>query len=164
MANRSNSVTWLIAINLLVACMFMLMPLPDFAEKVRPDFVTLTLMYWWLAHPEKVGVITGFCMGLVVDVMYGSLLGEHALGTVLVGWIFIKNYQSIRVLSLLQQALIVAAVLFGKQFLAYWIDSGRGQDTGSALLYFSPVLISALLWPWLFVLMRDLRRKVSKRF
>ncbi len=160
---NSVQIRWLIAATLLVACMFMQIPLPAFAEKMRPDFITLTLMYWWLAHPEKVGVISGFVMGLVLDVMYGSLLGEHALGTVLIAWVFVKNYQLIRVLHLDRQAMIVGLLLLAKQFLAYWIDSARGYDTGSTLLYFSPALVGALLWPWLFILMRDLRRKVSRR-
>lgn len=160
---RNSQVTWLIVVSLLVACMFMLMPLPEFAAKSRPDFITLTLMYWWLAHPEKIGVVTGFIMGLVLDVMYGSLLGEHAIGTVFIAWVFVKNYQSLRVLPFMQQSMIVGVLLFIKQFVAYWIDSGRGYDTGSVFLYFLPCLLGALLWPWLFVMMRDLRRKVSRR-
>ncbi len=159
---RSPPVGSLIALNLVVACMFMQVPLPDFIAQARPDFITLTLMYWWLAHPEKVGVITGLVMGLVLDVMYGSLLGEHALGCVFIGWVFVKKYQSIRVLPLVQQAIIVGLLLLIKQFLAYWLDSGRGYHTGAVLMYFSPVLIGALLWPWLFIIMRDLRRKVSR--
>lgn len=160
---RNSQVTGLIIVNLVVACMFMQMPLPDFIAPARPDFITLTLMYWWLAHPEKVGVISGLVMGLVLDVMYGSLLGEHAIGCVFIGWIFVKNYQSIRVLPLTQQAIIVGILLLIKQFLAYWIDSGRGYHTGNVFMYFSPALIGALLWPWLFIIMRDLRRKVGRR-
>lgn len=161
MSSKSR-ISGFIAVTLLVACMFMQIPLPSIAEKMRPDFITLILMYWWLAHPEKAGIIVGFLMGLVLDVMYGTLLGEHALGIVLIAWVFVKNYQRIRVQPIGQQAMVVFIALLVKQFIAFWIDRSRGYDTGSSLLYFSPALVGALLWPWLFVLLRDMRRKMSR--
>lgn len=159
---RNKQVNSLIVSSLLLACMFMLMPLPDWATRARPDIITLVLMYWWLAHPEKIGIYTGFLMGLVLDVMYGSLLGQHAIGMVLIAWVFVKNYQRIRVLPLLQQGIFITLALFLKQFIAFWVDNARHYDTGNFLIYFLPCVLGGLLWPWLFILMRDLRRKVSK--
>ena len=141
----------------------MLLPLPSWAARSRPDFITLVLMYWWLTHPEKTGVFSGFMMGLLLDVMYGSLLGQHATGIVIASWIFVKQYQLIRVLPVFQQALIVLFALFIKQFISFWIDNGLGQMTGNILVYFSPCLLGALIWPWLFMTIRSVEHRYSKK-
>ena len=161
---HNSQITGPIITTLIIACMFMQIPLPKLIAPMRPDLITLILIYWWLAHPEKIGVIIGLIMGLILDVMYGALLGEHALGCVFIGWIVVKNYQSIRLLPLMQQTIIVGILLLIKQFLAYWIDNGRGYHTGSIFIYFSPVIIGALLWPWIFITMRNFRRKISRKF
>ena len=46
-----------------------------------PDFVALTLIFWSIYQPRKVGIGIAFLMGLVMDVHSASLLGENALAT-----------------------------------------------------------------------------------
>ncbi|EDY86798.1 rod shape-determining protein MreD [gamma proteobacterium HTCC5015] len=151
----------LVTTTLVLAVIFTLVPLPETAAWFRPDIVALVLMYWWLAHPEKIGIYTGFFMGLLLDVMQGSLLGVHGCGLVIIAWIFLKNYQRIRVLPLVQQALIVFFVLLIKYFIGFWVDNHRIQGFSGTLLYFAPCLTGAILWPWLFVTLRDLRRRAG---
>lgn len=140
----------------------MQVPLPTELKIMRPDFFMLFLIYWWLAHPEKVGVFTAFSIGLITDVMHGSLLGQNALGAVLIAWVVLKNYQRIRVLPLYQQAFIVGFLLIVKQLLVFWIDHGRDFVNYPLWQYLISALIAAVFWPWLFVVMRDLRRNAAK--
>ena len=63
----------------LVAIVLSIMPGPTWAESFRPDWVGLVLIYWCIAVPERVGVGTGFVLGLIMDVLYGALLGSNAL-------------------------------------------------------------------------------------
>ena len=42
-----------------------------------PDFVALTLIFWSIYQPRKVGIGIAFLMGLVMDVHSASLLGEN---------------------------------------------------------------------------------------
>ena len=49
---------WVIYVSLGIALMTMLLPLPMEWRIVRPDFVALTLFYWVLALPHRVGVAT----------------------------------------------------------------------------------------------------------
>ena len=44
-----------------------------------PDFVAMTLVFWSIYQPRKVGIGIAFLMGLVMDVHSASLLGENAL-------------------------------------------------------------------------------------
>jgi hypothetical protein len=49
-------------------------------EDLRPQWVAMTLIFWALALPDRVGVFWAFGSGLVLDVATGTLLGHHALG------------------------------------------------------------------------------------
>lgn len=53
------------------------MPWPDVA--LAPDFVALTLAFWCVRQPRRVGLATGWALGLLVDAGNGVLLGQHAL-------------------------------------------------------------------------------------
>ena len=65
------------------AFMLAIMPLPDWAVEFRPDWVTLVLIYWAMAVPTRVGVTVAWFAGLLLDVSYGTLMGQHAVGMVL---------------------------------------------------------------------------------
>ena len=98
--------------------------------------------------------------GLLLDVSYGTLMGQHAIGMVLVIYVIHLQHQRLRVASLLQQAIVIFFLLLIKQLLSLWVDGmlGRAPDSW---LYFMPTITSTLLWPWTYLILRDLRRKFS---
>ncbi len=142
------------------AFMLAIMPLPDWAVEFRPDWVTLVLIYWAMAVPTRVGVTVAWFAGLLLDVSYGTLMGQHAVGMVLVIYIIHLQHQRLRVASLLQQAIVIFFLLLIKQLLTLWVDGMLGRAPGS-WLYFMPTITSTLLWPWTYLILRDLRRKFS---
>ncbi len=150
---------------LIIAFMLTLMPLPDWAQAFRPDWVTLVLLYWLLAVPEHVGVTFAFVCGLLLDVAHGAILGQHAIGLVLIAFVVAIQYQKIRVFSLVQQALVVFALLMIKQLLVIWVSGIVGQ-TADFTGYLVQSLVGAVLWPWIFIILRDIRRRftISKNF
>ena len=150
---------------LIVALMLNMWPLPDWLEHARPEWVVLVLIYWALAMPEQIGVTVAWCVGLLLDVTQGAIIGQHALGLVLVVFVINTQYQRIRVFSLAQQALVVMLLLLIKQVLVLWVSGMVGQAPDIDV-YFLPALTGAILWPWLFIVLRDLRRRftVSRSF
>ena len=140
------------------AFMLAIMPLPDWAVTFRADWVTLVLIYWAMAVPSRVGVTVAWFAGLFLDVSYGTLMGQHAIGMVFVIYVIHIQHQRLRVASLLQQAIVIFFLLFIKQLAALWVDGmlGRAPDSW---LYFMPTITSTLLWPWTYLILRDLRRK-----
>ena len=60
-----------ILVTFIAALLLTIIPLPDWARYLRPDWVGLVLIYWCLALPERVGVSTGWFMGLLVDLLTG---------------------------------------------------------------------------------------------
>ncbi|MCW9047917.1 MAG: rod shape-determining protein MreD [Gammaproteobacteria bacterium] len=162
---RSQNCFRIVIPTLIIALMLGMWPLPDWLEYARPEWVVLVLMYWALAMPERIGVTMAWVVGLLLDVTQGAIIGQHALGLVLVVFVISTQYQRIRVFSLAQQALVVMLLLLVKQVMVLWVSGivGQAPDIG---LYFLPALTGAILWPWLFIVLRDLRRRftVSSRF
>jgi len=147
-------------ISVIAAFMLAIMPLPDWAVEFRPDWVTMVLIYWAMAMPSRIGVTVAWFCGLLLDVSYGSLMGQHAIGMVLVVYVIHLQHQRLRVASLLQQAIVIFFLLLIKQLLSLWVDGMLGRAPVS-WYYFLPTITSTLLWPWTYLILRDLRRKFS---
>jgi rod shape-determining protein MreD len=146
--------TFLLALVLTVA------PLPDWLRPVRPDWVGLVLIYWCLALPDRVGVGTGWFAGLLVDLLTGTLLGQHAMALAVIAWLTLRLHQRIRLFPVLQQALIILVLLVLHQLLALWVDRFIGRP-GPPWYYWTPSLLGMLLWPLIYVALRGLRRSFS---
>ncbi len=147
-----------IAVTFIIALALTALPLPEWARAFRPEWTALVLIYWCLALPTRVNVGIGWFVGLLVDVLHGTLLGQHALGLTIVAFVTIKLHQQIRVYPLWQQALSVFTLVALNQLLVVWVKGIVGQPPQS-WLYWAPSLVSAMLWPWLFIILRDVRRK-----
>lgn len=147
----------IILLSFAAAFILLLVPLPDELRIYRPEWVTLVLIYWCLALPHRVGVFTGWSVGLLMDVSYGSLLGQYALSLSIVAFVSYKLHVRIRLYPLLQQSLIVLLLVALSQLLALWIKGITGQAAGGWSYWYSS-LVSMLVWPWLFYLLRMIRR------
>jgi len=80
------------------------------------------------------------------------------MGLVIVVFINQNFYQRIRVLSLVQQALYVFLLLFINQIITVWIEGYLGRPTPFGAFLGAPA-IGMLIWPWVFITLRDIRRK-----
>jgi len=145
-----------------VAMLLTILPMPEWARPFRPQWVALVLLYWAIALPHRVGVGSGFVAGVVLDVLTGTLLGQHALGLSVVTFIAIELHQRIRVFPFWQQSLGILILLVIDHLLALWV-TGATRGVAPGLVYWTVPLIGALLWPWIFVTLRKIRRhfKVS---
>jgi rod shape-determining protein MreD len=151
-----------IYLSLLVALVLMILPLPDWAQIYRPNWIALVLIYWSMALPKRVGLWFAFISGIILDASLGTLLGQHTLALVLIIAINMNFYQRIRVLALAQQAIYVFVLLLINQVLVAWVEGFLGRST-PLLAFFGAPFIGMLIWPWVFVVLRDIRRKALLR-
>lgn len=147
---------WVIVMSFVAALALTILPLPVRVDVYRPEWVALVLIYWCLALPERVGIGIAWGMGLLLDVIKGALLGQHALSLAVVAYIALKLHRRIRVFPIWQQALSVLLLVALQQMLVLWIKGISGQPPWS-WTYWLPSLISMLLWPWVFFALRELR-------
>lgn len=149
---------YVIYLSLLGGYLLSLLPLPEWTQIYRPQWLALILIYWCMALPERVGVGVGFVTGLLLDVLMGNLLGQHALGLSVVAYLALKLHLRVRVMPLRQQVFTVFILLLVERLLALWSTGAAGYPTPSLWYWLSPV-IGMLLWPWVYRLLRGVRRR-----
>lgn len=157
MKNDRHQGGWLIMLTFLAAMALTIIPLPDFLRNLRPEWAALVLSYWCMALPHRIGVGTGWVIGLLLDVMTGSLLGQHALGMTIIAYLVINLHLRIRLFPLWQQAIVIWMLLNLYQLLLLWFDGITGQPS-KGLEFWLPPISGMILWPGIFLLLRRLRR------
>ncbi|EKD72430.1 MAG: hypothetical protein ACD_45C00678G0003 [uncultured bacterium] len=143
----------IIPMTFLVAFILTLLPMPDWAIWLRPAWVLMVLIYWAMMAPHQVNVGVAWLVGLFLDVLNGTLLGEHALAMTLAIYVVIKIHSRLRMWPLLQQGLSVFFLVLFYQFILFCVQGFLGQPP-SSWLYWSSSLTSMLLWPWMFSIIR----------
>jgi len=148
----------IIATSFVVALVLSVVPVPNWAEQFRPDWVGLVLIYWCLATPNRVGIGTGFVVGLIQDVLYGSLLGQYALAKTIIAFLTVRTHLRVRVFPAWQQAIAVLIILAIGQLFIIWVRALIGKPA-QGFSYWTPSVVGMVLWPWLLVVLRDIRRR-----
>lgn len=149
-----------IAASLLAAGLLLSAPIPSWAVAWQPPWLALVLAYWCLAQPDRVGITAGFTLGLFQDALTGAPLGQHALALAVVAAAVLAQHQRLRVLPLWQQALLLVPLLLVQQLIVALVTGSSGRPVSAGMLL--PAISGALAWPWLFLTLRDLRRRASR--
>jgi rod shape-determining protein MreD len=145
---------FVILITLVIAMLLMLVPLPEAARFYRPEWVVLTLVYWAMALPNRVGIGTGWLVGLLMDVTMGGVLGIMAFSYAFAVYLIARFHLQLRQYPMWQQALTILSVVTVVQLIAI-VTSNTGT---TGWLIWMPVITSTLLWPVMFPLLRSIRR------
>jgi rod shape-determining protein MreD len=149
---------WVIWTSFILALMLSILPMPEWAGPYRPLWVLVTLIYWTVAVPERVGIAVGWTVGLFSDVLNDTLLGENALALAVVAWLCVRLGHRMRVASLPKQLLTICTLVIAHQLVILGVRMFTG-DTPQGAIYWLPVLTSAIIWPWVLSLLRDLRHR-----
>ncbi len=136
-----------------------LLPMPHLILPIRPAWVLMILIFWSLILSGRVCITLAFILGLLLDVLNGTLLGEHAFALTAVVYGVAKLSNQMRMFTLFQQGIGVFVLVLIYQFILFCIQGFLG-DLQDSWLYWLPALTSMLLWPWFFIIMKDW----SKRF
>ena len=142
-----------IVFTLFLALMGNLLALPSVLQLLRPDLIGLTLIYWVVYHPRRVGFLPAWLLGLTMDVADGSLFGQHALAYAVLMYLSILLHRRIVMFGMRQQVLHVLAILTAAQAIMLLVRMAAGADFPGPML-FAPSVVGALLWPALFSLIR----------
>lgn len=159
--HKSFFLQWLSLLSIFIVTFVMeLAPWPQGFQHFKPAWLVLAFIYWTLFFPQKVSIRWGFLLGLVWDVILGSVLGIHSLVLSLLSYIIASNQQLLRNLSLWQQSLLVMLATYGIHLAIFTLEflihtaSFYWQDIFSAI-------ISGILWPWVFLLFRAISHKLK---
>ncbi|MDQ7072700.1 MAG: rod shape-determining protein MreD [Gammaproteobacteria bacterium] len=139
--NRAEGRIFLL-LTIVVSMILMIVPLPDAIRPFRPEWVLMTLLYWAMALPERVGIGFAWVVGLLMDVMLGGALGILAFSYALVIYLILNFHLQLRQYPLWQQALIVMSLA-----LLVSIIKVIFSPAVASWAIWGPALTSTLIWP-----------------
>jgi rod shape-determining protein MreD len=148
-----------VLLSLLVALTLEVTPVPAELSAWRPPWLALTAIYWALAHPRRYGLAMAWFAGVVLDVLKGGILGQHALAMSVATWLTLRFHLRLRVFPIWQQTVAVGAVVAVHQFFVFWVDG----MTGAAELSWqraTPVLAAMIAWPLIVATLDGLRQRL----
>lgn len=142
-----------ITISIIVAIILMLIPLSDSVRFFRPEWVVMALIYWAMALPRRVGVGFSWFVGLVMDLIMGGTLGIYAFAYALVVYLILMFHLQLRQYPLWQQGLSILSLVLLVQIISVLFSSKISSWT-----IFLPALMSTIMWPVVFAVLRKVRR------
>lgn len=160
---RRSQANWVIALSFFLAYLLAIVPFPEWAMNFRPEWVVIILIYWVMALPYKVGIGTAWVVGLLLDILEGSILGLNAMTLAIIAYITLSLHLRMRMFSSVQQSGLVLALVGLNLMITHWLQIVTGQTVSSNLLFLMASLTSALLWPSIFQLLRQVRRSFGVR-
>jgi len=111
-----------------------------------PDVLALTLVFWTIHQPLRVGMSAAFLLGLTMDVHQGALLGQHALAYAVLSFLAIAMHRRLLWFSVPSQAAQVLPLFVASHALMLLVRLLAGDDFPGWSLLLAPAL-EALLWP-----------------
>ena len=135
---------------------------------IKPTFVLLTLIYWNMALPDRVGIVAALSFGIFVDLIEGSLLGLHGILFVLITYVCQRFFYQFRVSPLWQQSSILffLFILYKQVFAIDFLNINENLINYSDNTYLLNSLLfaslSALIWSPLLLILRYYRRRWVK--
>lgn len=157
MAKRYFSDQTLMMVSLVVAFVLTLIPQSDLIRPIWPFWVAMVMIYWVLEGNRLRHLGQAFFIGLLLDVLTGSLLGQHALSLVVMSFLLERFRNQLRFFPPWQQAVAVMALLMNDRILQLWVVV-IGNEPWPPVLWWTAPLVGMVLWPWLFLALDALRQ------
>lgn len=134
-------------------------PWPAGLQSFKPAWLVLILMYWVLSTPTKVNIGSAFILGVIWDLVLGSILGVHALVLSVFAYLIAINHLILRNMSLWMQSILVILFIFALRLGIFLIELLLHSAYFNWQEIFGAIA-SGLLWPWIFLLLRKVQQQL----
>ena len=138
--------TGAIIVSILIAFALTILPLRPEWILYRPEWLALTFIHWGLVSPNKSSLVLAWFVGLLIDAVYGSIIGQHALGFSIVLFLTLRMRSRLVLDSLFQQLFLICLVLGTYLLINLWILGITGNSP-KGWSYWITVLSSLIVWP-----------------
>ena len=146
----------------LIALVLTIIPLPDIAASFRPPWVLLVVLYLQFFLPNYFHLVLLFLLGLCLDVLLYTVIGEHAFALLFIAWLAYPKARRFHFFSMGKQMGLIALFCLTYQFVLFLIDSFLGHNTRIVMVAGSAIL-SLLFWPWVRVLLDNTLVRVAHK-
>ena len=138
---------------LIIALSLTILPLPQPLSNFRPPWVLLLVLYFEFYLLPSFNILTLLILGLILDVLLASVMGEHAFALILVTWIASQRARRFNYFSMGQQIIFIGFLCLIYQSLIIIIEAFQGHPI--SFISIGGVMISSILWPWIKLLGND---------
>lgn len=137
-----------------------ILPMPSLCQGIKPVWVLLLLFYVQFYLPDYFHLLTLFVLGLLVDILLSTIIGEHILALTLVTWIASTKARRFYCFSISKQVALIAFFCLLYQLILLTIEAFLKLPVNLFGLLGS-TLVTAVLWPF-FCLILELNLMTRK--
>ena len=153
----SRPKVWVIPATFLASYVLISFPVGLQWRGYAPDWVTLVLIYWCMAAPQRVGVGAAWLVGLGLDLLTFGLVGSHALTKTVIAFLVGRVALRLRVYPVWQQTAFILILLMVETAILvaikYLMDGRLG-----GMVSWPALAVGVAVWPLLFWILRRCRR------
>lgn len=146
-------------VSICMAFILQYLPLSDFMSWFVPQWVLMVFIFWQMQRPTLINFWWIWPIGLLLDAQNANFLGTSVVGLAGILYFLQLIYQRLKVFNVAQQTLVIFLLICSFQLVTYWsvivVD-----DMSKPLSLWLPALVSALVWPWLFLLLSSMSQKL----
>ncbi|MDQ8039954.1 MAG: rod shape-determining protein MreD [Rickettsiella sp.] len=136
----------IVILSFFLAIVLNIIPLTPTLAIIYPLWLPLILIYWVMVLPEHIHLTLAWILGLIIDVLHGSYLGEHSLALCVITFLAYRFHLQFRMFPSTQQVIFIFILLLIYQGLLVWMQSFLGFSIALRWIWIS-LIVSALLWP-----------------
>ena len=144
----------MIILSLLIGMMLTVMPLPNWCVWLRPEWVFIIFVYWVMALPDRLGVGSAWLVGILLDLLTETPLGQHALAFSAITYLLSKFHSKIQNFPLWQQSFMVFVFTLLNLIIQFWVMQFTDNLPGT-WQYWLSAITSAFVWPWVYLILKD---------
>lgn len=158
---QNNTMTYCaVIVSFVVAFSLMIIPMSNNLKWLRPDFVSLFIIFWVTALPNHIGIIFAFCVGLCFDLLTGMLFGSMALTLGIVAFLAMSLRLRLRIYRHWQKFTIIMLLIAGCLLIRLWIQMLVGHPPAT-FMYWLTSISSALVWPFVYLILSSYQRALK---
>jgi rod shape-determining protein MreD len=129
----------------LFSLIYTVLPLPE-GSVFSIDVMILLFTTWCFLSPKTVPTLfLAWCLGLLQDVLLGSVLGEHAFALTITMYMLLNLLRRLKFYALWQQVLCVGCLTLINQLLIAIIEASQ-NNFASIFIVLSPAIMNMALW------------------
>lgn len=122
-------------------------PLPGMIAVFRPPWVLMFVLYIQFYLPRYFRISWVFLLGLSLDVLLATTIGEHAFALLLASFFAASKARRFHFFSIAQQMMLIALFCAVYQLVIVLIDISLGYNNGP-MFAAGTVLVTMIFWPW----------------
>jgi len=156
---NSRDYTFLV-LSLCLGFILQYLPLASFMYWFVPEWVLMMFVFWQMQNPKLMNFWWVWPLGLLMDVQQSTFLGTHVIAFATVLYALQLMYQRIRMFNVAQQAGTIFLLVCIFQMIGYWATL-LVEESNKPLSLWTPALVSAVVWPWLQLILGNAQRKLK---